>query len=120
MLKLIITVVCMVMLWTSVGFCDPQWELISDTLWVDMNSIKVIQVDYDDVFKVNTKSTAKDNTITTSTLLMNKDTKMYCYTVMEFHDKNGNVESRLVTDSKVKRNWLINNDSVNEILKRVQ
>jgi len=119
-MKRIVTLVILGMLWTSIGFTTPQWEPIDDYALVDVNSIKSMTVDYDEVVKATTKSPTKSGGYSLMTLMINKDTKMWCSVTYESFDSEGTMIHRSINNPKDKSAWLdgINQPSIDAILQR--
>lgn len=116
-----ILVTILLCLWMNVAFASPNWEVLNDHSWIDTASFKTIQVDYDELVKVNTKATTKNNGWTLMTMVINKDTKWWAASVMENYNADGTLRSKYTNDIKDGRWWIDGTKSkdIDEILKRV-
>ena len=102
-------------------FAEPQWEQIGETTFVDVSSIKVIQVDYDEFVKATIKCPHEDNGYGLLKLMINKDTKEYGYILHELYNANGTLTYKVSHNPKDHTYWRdgTNKETINEILKRV-
>ena len=112
-----------IMLWTSIGFADPQWEPINPAIPIetyDVNNVKHLTVGYDEFIKINIRDLMADNSYILSTMLLNVDTKETCMTIMVFYDKDGKVTLTTNRDPKDRSGWLAGDKSTNEIIRRAK
>lgn len=116
-----ILVTILLCLWMNVGYAAPNWEAVNERgFMVDTTSIKVIQVDYNEIVKANAKDPMRDGGYGLYTVMINRDTKEYCFSVMEFYRADGTLESKHTMNPKNPHSWMVGNKEINdEILKRV-
>lgn len=116
-MKRIVSLLCLVMLWTGIASASPQWEVLdSNGYMVDMNSIKTIQVDYNEIIKANAKENTPSGGHALYTLMINKDTKERCMAVMEFYDSKGALGTTYTLNPKNPKNWNNGNREVVEAI----
>lgn len=116
-----ILLLVMLLLTFTIGQASAEtWEQLSDTMYVDVDSIKKIQVDYDEIIKATTKSPLKDGGYSLDKTLINIDTKQYCITVMEHYDSLGKLTFKSTVNPKNKDWWFTSEDPkwIEEIIKR--
>lgn len=120
MKRIVLLVVSLVCLWTSVAFAEEKWEYIGDHTYVDVNSIKTMQVGYSEVVKATTKIlNSKGNLDTIIVLVIDKDTKNWCGLLMDIYDEHGKIEMHFVNDPRDSTRWVTDKTKTNdEILKR--
>lgn len=101
-----ILVTILLCLWMNVVSAAPNWEAVDGDTWIDTASIKVIQVDYDELVKVNTKANSNGCGYSLMTMVINKDTLWWAASVMEFYDTNGKLTSKYTNDVRDRHWWI--------------
>lgn len=105
------------------GTCfAEQWDKINKTEWVDLDSIKTIQVDYDDVIKYTLKCDTGQGYLLLYELA-NNDKRKECIVLMEDYDSSGKLLFSLRHDPKNPkswRDWTSSWPEIKEVLKRAK
>jgi hypothetical protein len=99
-----------------------QWIQYGENQYYDRDSIRHMQVDYDSILKIKTKSPFKNGGYSLNTYLINEDNLMYTISVYEDYDSNGNLTNKVNSDPKDKSTWLdgTNSKAIQELLKRAK
>ena len=84
-----------------------------------MNSIRTIQVDYDEIIKFKQKTLNKANEYSYDTVMINKDNKTIFYQCIEDYSTDGKLISKQERNPKDKNLWFNWSEDTYEILKRV-
>ena len=121
MLKRVITMICAVMFWTSVGMAAENWEycgMHNDTpRYIDTSSVKVFTIGTNEIIKAKFKSIKSDTKYSIDYYKVDKDSKNYMLYQWE-NFENDKLVYQYISKNPSWNTYDIDNIIVNEILKR--
>jgi len=120
--RIVLVTMVVVMMFCGICYAEEQWEYIYETdksiEYIDINSIKILQVGSNEIIKAITKTQSKDSDFyVISYFKVKKDTKGYDLYFIEMYE-DGKLTNQLTLDATGYKTYEPDNKIVNEILKR--
>ena len=111
-MKRIAAMVIVGMLWMG-NVSAATWEPLGYKEYtIDTSSIKVMQVDYNEIAKASIKYPTPNGGHAMNTWMINMDSKEYCRLIVEYYDSNGSLEYRFTSNPKNPNEWSNDNQAI--------